>query len=204
MQNTRKSVQHPPKAGSTLWDVSTSLLTVDSAVSTIGPAPHLGRPVDLDVLYHQGVCIEHLDLRVALCVLEHAQQHLCTLLGPPALGPWGIVILGLQSRTLQVEACSRGHVHSAYLRFSPDAAVVPPEGHDLLLGYDVIEVAHGLPEVHVLDSVGRLAGVLEVDAQVKAPRLACYERGNTDSWLSTYCRRQEDGLHLAAFSGSVE
>ena len=70
-------------------------------------------------------------------------------------------------------------MHSAHLRFSPDAAVVPPEGHNLLLGYDVIEVAHGLPEVHVLDGMGRLARVLEMHAQVKAPRLACCEWGNT-------------------------
>ena len=65
-------------------------------MSSVGPAPHLGCPVDLDVLYHQGICIQHLDLCVAFCVLEHAQQHLRTLLRPLALGTRGVVVLGLQ------------------------------------------------------------------------------------------------------------
>lgn len=39
----------------------------------------------------------HLELSVALCVFEHVQEELCTLLGPTALSP--VKLLGLKTHT---------------------------------------------------------------------------------------------------------
>ena len=48
-----------------------------------------------------------------------------------------------------------------------DASHVPPEGDDLLLGDDVLQVGHGAVQGHLLDGLGRLAGVLKEDDQLK-------------------------------------
>ena len=42
---------------------------------------------------------------------------------------------------------------------------LPPEGDDLLLGDDVLEVGLGPVQRHLLDGLGCLAGVLEVDPE---------------------------------------
>ena len=51
----------------------------------------------------------------------------------------------------------------SHLRVAADAAHEPPEGNDLLLGDDVLEVLRGTVQRHLLDRLGRLAGVLHWD-----------------------------------------
>ena len=63
-------------------------------MGAVRPAPHLGRAVHLDVLDHQVVGVEALEVGVALGVAEQVQQELGALLGPATLG--GAVDLGLQ------------------------------------------------------------------------------------------------------------
>ena len=55
----------------------------------------------------------------------------------------------------------------SYLSVPADAAHEPPEGDDLLHGDDVLEVDVGPGQVHALDGLGRLAGVLKEDDQLK-------------------------------------
>jgi len=47
-----------------------------------------------------------------------------------------------------------------YLRAAADAAVVAPERDALVLHDDVTQVLVGLADVHPLDGLGRLTGVL--------------------------------------------
>ena len=60
-----------------------------------------------------------------------------------------------------------------YLSFSTNATTVSSVGHYLLLGHDILEVTHGLPQVHVLDSLGCLTSVLEVHPKVNSTGLTC-------------------------------
>ena len=48
-----------------------------------------------------------------------------------------------------------------YLGVSTDASSEPAEGDDLLLGDDVLQVGDGAVQVHLLDGLGCLAGVLQ-------------------------------------------
>jgi len=59
---------------------------VDSTMGPVGPPPHLGSTVHLDVLDDQVVGVQALVLSVALRVLQELEQELCGLEGPPALG----------------------------------------------------------------------------------------------------------------------
>merc|ERR1712216_398425 len=58
---------------------------VDPSVGPVGPPPHLGGAVHLDVLNDQVVSVRALVLSIALSVLEHVEEELSRLNGPPAL-----------------------------------------------------------------------------------------------------------------------
>ena len=49
------------------------------------------------------------------------------------------------------------------------AASVPPHGDSHGLLGDVVEVGQSLLQLHAVDGLGGLAGVLEADAEVRAP-----------------------------------
>jgi len=123
---------------------------IDATVSTVCPPPHLGCSVDLDVLDDQRVDVQTLVLGIAFSVLEKLEQELSTLLGPSTLG----VVPGLG------------------LSLASDASVEPAEGNALLLHHDILEEAHSLADMHVLDGLSSLTSVLEVDPQVGTPGLA--------------------------------
>ena len=48
-----------------------------------------------------------------------------------------------------------------------NAAHEPPEGDDLLLGDDVLQVGHGAVQGHLLDGLGRLAGILQRETEIE-------------------------------------
>jgi len=48
-----------------------------------------------------------------------------------------------------------------------DASAESPEGDDLLLGDDVLQVGDGAVQVHLLDGLGGLAGVLKITREKK-------------------------------------
>lgn len=60
-------------------------LTIDSAVGPVGPSPHFGRPVYLNVLDDQCVSVQHLHLSIALSITKQAHQKLTALLRPATL-----------------------------------------------------------------------------------------------------------------------
>merc|ERR1719429_388044 len=116
---------------------------VDPSVGPVGPPPHLGGTVHLDVLNDQVVGVKTL----ALGILEHVEQELCRLHGPSALSSsMNLVGLGVPS-------------YSSH---------ETPEGDDLLLGNDILEVLGGPVKGHGLDGLGCLPCVLEVHPQVGA------------------------------------
>lgn len=49
------------------------------------------------------------------------------------------------------------------------ATSVPPHGHNLGLVLNVVEELKGALELHALNGLGGLTGVLEADTQVRAP-----------------------------------
>ena len=53
------------------------------------------------------------------------------------------------------------------LSVATDASHEPPEGDDLLLGDDVLQVGHGAVQGHLLDGLGRLAGVLQRESEIE-------------------------------------
>lgn len=61
--------------------------------------------------------------------------------------------------------------YTATTYYHVDTHLEAAEGNDLLLGLDVLEVAHGLGEAHALDGHGGLPRVLEVHTQVRPTRL---------------------------------
>jgi len=120
---------------------------VDPSVGPVGSPPHLGSAVHLDVLNDQVVGVKTLVLSVALGILEHVEQELGRLHGPPALsGSMDLVGLGMPS----------------------NSSHETPERDDLLLGDDVLEVLGGPVKGHGLDGLGCLPCVLEVNPQVGA------------------------------------
>merc|ERR1712172_192121 len=114
---------------------------VDPSVGPVGPPPHLGGAVHLDVLNDQVVSVQALVLSIALGVLEHVEQELSRLHWPPAL------------------SCSMNLVG---LCVATNSSHETPEGDDLLLGDNILEVLGGPVEGHGLDGLGCLPCVLEV------------------------------------------
>jgi len=117
---------------------------VDPTVGPVSSTSHLGGTVHLDVINDEVVCVQSLVLRVALGVLEHVEEELAGLERPTSLT--GAVDGGLSVAT--------------------NTTHKPPEGDDLLLGDDVLQVGLGPVEGHLLDGLGRLPGVLEVAPEV--------------------------------------
>jgi hypothetical protein len=113
-------------------------------VGPVGPPPHVRGTVDLDVLDDQVVGVQSLVLGVGLCVLQQVEKELARLGRPAALG--GAVNLGLSV--------------SAYTSHESS------EGNDFLLCDDILEILGGSVEGHLLDGLGRLTGVLEVNPEV--------------------------------------
>ncbi len=60
------------------------------------------------------------------------------------------------------------------LCLSPNATVEPPEGDNLLLLNDILQVLGGLPYIHALDSLGGLSRVLEVNPEVETSGFTRY------------------------------
>ena len=112
---------------------------VNPTVSSVSPAPHLGCPVDLNVVHDQVVGVQTLVFGVGLGILQQMQQELGALLGPTTLG--SLVSLGLG--------------------VTADTAHVTAEGDDLLLCDDVLQVLDGTVKWHLLDGLSRLACVLK-------------------------------------------
>lgn len=64
----------------------------------------------------------------------------------------------------------------AHLGAPPDAAVVAPEGDTLLLQGDILQVLGGLADVHALDGLRRLSGVLPTQGTEKILSTNPYRR----------------------------
>jgi len=126
---------------------------VDAPVSAVRPAPHLRRPIHLDMGDDEVVDVETLVVGVGFGVLQEREQEFGGLLGPTTLGTGGVPGLGLGVAT--------GSAH------------VAPEGHDFLQLADVLEESGGALERHVPDGSGSLARVLVMHAQVGA---TCLDR----------------------------
>ena len=90
-----------------------------------------------------------------------------------------------------------------YLGVSTDASSEPAEGDDLLLGDDVLQVGDGAVQVHLLDGLGCLAGVLQdtrekmiragVVGGLRIPfcfwsRMAAFKLQNFIPFFSLHCR----------------
>jgi len=95
----------------------TAHVCVDSSVSAVGASTHLGRTVYLDVFYDKVIRVQALELCIALCIFKHLKQELGALLGPATLGRAPVL----------------------RLRAAAHAAGEAPEGHALLVRYDVLE-----------------------------------------------------------------
>jgi hypothetical protein len=114
-------------------------VSVDTTVSAVGTATHLGGLVDLDVGDNKLLNVHGVGVGVSLGVLEEIEKELAGLKRPATLGD--TVLLGLGSTT--------------------DTTVVAGEGDDVLVSDDVLEVELSLLEVHAGDSSGGLTGVLK-------------------------------------------
>lgn len=120
---------------------------VDTTVSTVGAAAALGSLVDLDVLDNEVAGVETLGVGVGLSVLQEVEKELGGLDGPTSLAD--TPLLALSAAT--------------------GAASVPTHGDSLSLFGDVVEEGKGALQLHAVDGLSGLTGVLEADTQVRAP-----------------------------------
>jgi len=68
---------------------------VDATVCPVCPSPLLLSLVHLNVLNVQVLCLQALDLSIALCILQKTQKKFTALSGPPSLTVALTLILGL-------------------------------------------------------------------------------------------------------------
>jgi len=113
---------------------------IDSSVSTVSPPSHLGGTVDLDVVNNQMVSVESLILGIGFGVLQKMKQELGRLLGPTTLRCTVNFSLGMTTDTTHESS----------------------KGNDFLFGDDIFQVSGGPVKRHLLDSLSRLSGVLEM------------------------------------------
>ena len=73
-------------------------LTVNSPMCSVRPPPQFGGSVNLNVVNHKSVSVQHLHLRVALSILQELQEDSGTFLRPSALGPSRLLVLGLHGK----------------------------------------------------------------------------------------------------------
>lgn len=119
---------------------------VDTTVGTVCAAALLRGLVDLDVLDDQIAGIKTLGIGIGLSVPQEIEEELGGLDGPPGLGDTELLSL-----------CA-----------SSGRASITPHGHGLLLLSHILEVSQSALELPSIDRLGRLAGVLEGDAEVAA------------------------------------
>ena len=112
---------------------------VDPTVGSVGSPPHLGSPIDLDVVDDKVIGIKTLVLRVGLGILQQVQEKFSGFLRPATLR--GTMNLGLGMATYS------SHVAS--------------EWDNLFLAHDVFQVSGGPVQRHLLDSLSGLTGVLK-------------------------------------------
>ena len=67
-------------------DLEEKKLTVNSSVCPVCSPSELRGQVDLDMLNHQSVGVQHLYLSIALSIFEQLKKNLCTLPRPATLG----------------------------------------------------------------------------------------------------------------------
>ena len=75
-------------------------LTINPPMCSVRPPPQLGGSVDLNVVNHKGISVQHLHLCVALSVLQQIQEDNSTFLWPPTLGPSRFLVFGLHGKGL--------------------------------------------------------------------------------------------------------
>merc|ERR1712221_12904 len=129
----------------------TAHVWIDSSMRTKRPPSHVRSTVDLNVVDHKGVHIKPLNISIGFCVLEKLKQEFGRLDRPSALR----ATMGFS------------------LSFTPNTAVESSEWNDLLLCNYILQVSVGLPDVHLLDGLSCLSGVLEVHAEI---RTSCFAR----------------------------
>mmetsp|Transcript_2715 Transcript_2715/g.6876 ORF Transcript_2715/g.6876 Transcript_2715/m.6876 type:complete len:216 (-) Transcript_2715:2-649(-) len=127
---------------------------VDAAVGTVGAASALLSFADLDVCDGEVLCVEVLELGIALRIPQQVEENLRRFDRPAALR----------------------HLELLRLRRPADAALVHPEGHAALLLADILQVLLRGAKGHALDGVCGLVGVLVVDAEISTHGLACLAR----------------------------
>lgn len=120
------------------------LVLVDTAVSTVHAAAHLGSLVDLDVRDLEAVGADVLSLSVGLSVPQESKDVLANLDGPAADVSTVLLALRVARNTIAVAA----------------------EGNDVLLLDHVVEVGPGLLKGKTADRSKSLAGVLERHTEV--------------------------------------
>ena len=116
----------------------------DASVSTIGAPSHLWGTVDLDVVNNQVVSVQSLEFCIALCILQHLKKKLRRFLWPTTLR--GTPLLGLSTPS--------------------NATSEATEWHTFLVCDYILQECNGTAQMHVLDRLGSLTRVLEVNAKV--------------------------------------
>lgn len=176
-----------------------------TTVSTVSAPSLLRGLVDLDVLDDQVARVEALGVGVGLGVLEETEKDLGGLDRPAGPGDAQSLACGSQpyaqtqhcpssdatrrrknccsSTTCQYTQPVTSRSSCALtLRSASSAASVPPHGDSLLVLQDIAEVGEGALEFPAVDGLGRLAGVLEGDAEVaaaSASRLCAVDAGGS-------------------------
>lgn len=136
-------------------------------MGTVGASPALGSLVDLDAADDQVTGVEALGVGVGLGVLEQVGEEAGGLLGPAGLADTPLLAWAIAS-AFPSHCLSQQQSLRLTLRSASLATGVPPHRDDLGLGGDIVEEGQGALQLHAVDGLGGLVGVLEGDTQVRA------------------------------------
>merc|ERR1719427_1042457 len=118
-------------------------------MSSVCSTSHLSSSIHLDMLDDKGIDIQTLQVSIALSVLEHLKQKVCTLLWPSTLS--SVELLGL---------CT-----------SSRSIVKTTEWNTTLFVDNILQVLGSTTDVKTFNSLSCLTGVLEVDTKIGSPSL---------------------------------
>lgn len=162
-----------------------------ATVGTVSPASLLGSLVDLDVGDNEVGGVQSLHEGVRLSVAEETEKELGRLYRPAGTGDTELLsyktkfcqhhspkssfpkssIPTIATTTLILPESSQPSNRAGIQRTlsgSSGATVVPPHGNSLLVLLDVLQERDGAGELHAVDSLRSLAGVLEGDTEERA------------------------------------
>lgn len=126
--------------------------TVNSSMSSVSSSSHVWCSVDLNMVNNQRINIKSLNFGIAFCIFQKLEKEISTLFWPSSLRV--LVIFGLG--------------------FSANTSTESSEWNNLLLSDYILQVFVCLPDVHLLNSLGCLTGVLKMHPEVWASSLAWF------------------------------